>query len=182
MNSITKKVNDELIKLGASMVGFGDITELPDKCRNSLPVGISVAVKFPPAVILGISEHPTKEYKDWRTKLNGSLNIIVKSGAEILAGMGFNAIYLETGDEKIPHKTIATRAGVGWIGKCALLVTEEYGSAIRIASILTDAPLTISIPINSSKCKDSCNSCMSSCPKCSIGKSMGRWNSTGIFL
>ena len=41
----------------------------------------------------------------------------------------------------LPHKTIATRAGIGWIGKSALLVTAKYGSAIRLSSILTDTPI-----------------------------------------
>ena len=49
----------------------------------------------------------------------------------------------------LPHKTVATRAGIGWIGKSALLVTEQYGSMIRISSILTDAPLETAVPVRS---------------------------------
>lgn len=41
---------------------------------------------------------------------------------------------------EFPHKTAATRAGPGWVGKCALFITREYGSAIRRASVLTDRP------------------------------------------
>jgi epoxyqueuosine reductase len=63
----------------------------------------------------------------------------------------------------LPHKTIATRAGLGWIGKCALLVTEDYGSAIRINTILTDAPLETASPVDHSRCGD-CRLCVDSCP------------------
>ena len=63
----------------------------------------------------------------------------------------------------LPHKTVATRAGISWIGKSALLVTNEYGSALRLSSILTDAPLSISHPINKSRCGD-CMICTNACP------------------
>jgi epoxyqueuosine reductase QueG len=41
----------------------------------------------------------------------------------------------------LPHKTIAGLAGLGWIGKHNLLVTKNYGSAISMCSVLTDAPV-----------------------------------------
>jgi epoxyqueuosine reductase QueG len=65
--------------------------------------------------------------------------------------------------ELTEHKTVATRAGLGWIGKCALLVTEEYGSAVRITSVLTDAPLEVNKPVNNSNC-GTCNNCVRNCP------------------
>lgn len=64
---------------------------------------------------------------------------------------------------ELPHKTVATRAGIGWIGKSALLVTEEYGSAIRLTSILTNATLEVGRPVNISRCGD-CQICKNACP------------------
>jgi epoxyqueuosine reductase QueG len=52
---------------------------------------------------------------------------------------------------------------LGWIGKCALLVTEEYGSAVRISTVLTDAPLETSVSVDDSACGD-CALCVESCP------------------
>lgn len=63
----------------------------------------------------------------------------------------------ETLSTTLPHKTVATKAGLGWIGKCALLITEEFGSSIRLSTILTD------VPINESKCGN-CNECKKYCP------------------
>lgn len=62
-----------------------------------------------------------------------------------------------------PYKTSATRAGLGWVGKCALLVTPEYGSAVRLTAVLTDAPLVPGEPIQESRC-GSCRSCVEACP------------------
>jgi len=36
---------------------------------------------------------------------------------------------------------VAHLAGLGWIGKSCLLITPQYGPRVRLASILTDAPL-----------------------------------------
>lgn len=64
---------------------------------------------------------------------------------------------------KLPHKTVATRGGLGWIGKNCLLVTPQYGSAIRISSLLTNAPLKYDEPVNQSYC-GTCNQCVKNCP------------------
>ena len=63
----------------------------------------------------------------------------------------------------LPHKTVARLAGLGWIGKCALLVTPEFGSAIRLNSGVTDAPLDCDIPVEESRC-GRCERCVQVCP------------------
>jgi epoxyqueuosine reductase QueG len=70
-----------------------------------------------------------------------------------------------------PHKTAATRAGLGWIGKSALLITKEFGPRIRLVTILTDYPLDPNLPIEKSSCDD-CHECVDICPSQAIkGKS-----------
>jgi epoxyqueuosine reductase QueG len=175
MNDLNQKVKTELLGFGADIAGFGSLDKLPNDVRDSLPVGISVAAAYPPAVIRGIAELPTQEYHEWYEKLNERLDTIVSNGAELLRNMGYKAIaqtrkHVTTRDDALfenstalPHKTVATRAGIGWIGKCALLVTEEYGSAIRLSSVLTDAPLELAVPIDKSRCSD-CLVCTDACP------------------
>jgi len=172
MNVLSHKIKYGLLRLGADIVGFGDLGELPADVRGGLLVGISVAVVYPPEVIRGIAELPTQEYREWYDKLNERLDMIVRRGAELLRDMGYKAIaqtreYVGSGESNdnttLPHKTTATRAGIGWIGKCALLITNEYGSAIRLSSILTDAPLYMALPINKSRCGD-CMVCADACP------------------
>jgi len=172
MNDITGFIKDELLRRGADMVGVGDLRELPIEVRAGLPIGICVAVKYPAQVIRGIASLPTAEYRDWYHRLNERLDTLVTLGARTLQALGYEAVaqtraQVGTGEDilhtALPHKTVATRAGIGWIGKSALLVTEQYGSMLRISSILTDAPLDTAEPINQSRC-GGCMLCTKACP------------------
>ncbi|MCI9452892.1 MAG: epoxyqueuosine reductase [Dorea sp.] len=169
---LTRELKELLRAEGADLAGVGDLTEVPENMRHGLSVGISVAVKYPKEIIRGISELPTQEYRNWYGSLNEQLDRIVTAGADFLTKKGYQAIaktrrqvgsYDEDCITELPHKTVATRAGLGWIGKCALLVTERYGSMVRISSILTDAPLTAAKPINQSNC-GGCTACRDACP------------------
>jgi epoxyqueuosine reductase len=64
----------------------------------------------------------------------------------------------------LPHKTVATLSGSGWICKCATLVTKEVGSALRLTVVLTDAPLDCGVPITESLCNNECKVCADVCP------------------
>ena len=183
---MTDLIKTELLSLGADIVGFGDLRELPEDVRSGLPTGISVAVLYPKEVIRGIAKLPTQQYREWYDLLNERLDGIVTRGAEFLRGMGYRAVaqtreYVGSGEASdvtiLPHKTAATRAGIGWIGKSALLVTEKYGSSLRLSSILTDAPLTVSPPVNKSRCGE-CMVCAEACP---AGAVSGRLWEPGLY-
>jgi hypothetical protein len=58
MEELTATVKNALLALGADIVGFGDISELPPNVREGLPVGISIAVKYPKAVIFNHEAKP----------------------------------------------------------------------------------------------------------------------------
>jgi len=61
-------------------------------------------------------------------------------------------------------KDSAALAGIGPIGKNNLLITEKYGSQVRLRAIATKASLIIGKPIFESKfCKD-CSICIDACP------------------
>jgi epoxyqueuosine reductase QueG len=165
-------IKEKLFSHGADIVSIGDLSELPADVRYGLPIGICVAAKYPDIIIRGIADLPTKAYNNWYIKLNERLDELVTLGAEELQKQGYTAIAMtraqvgngETDDNTaLPHKTVATRAGIGWIGKSALLVTEQYGSMIRISSILTDAPLETAEAVSHSKCGD-CMICTETCP------------------
>ncbi len=170
--SISKKIREKLIAKGASLVGYADLSCIPREYTQGNDYGILIGVSKNPKVLLGINNGPTLEYYEEHKKLNRLLDELDLYTAEILRSEGFSA-YLKkektheeddhTLQTMLPHKTVATRAGVGWIGKCALLVTKEFGSALRISSVLTNAVLEAGTPIVESKCGE-CVACKEACP------------------
>lgn len=153
---------------GAERIGFADLRGAEGA---ELPYGISVAVPLPVEVVRSIADGPNETYRETYAHINARLNDIVTAGAAYLASCGYRSIALTTDvvrcDEnyctQLPHKTAAVHSGLGWIGKCALLVTREYGSAVRLSTLVTDAPLTCDEPVRQSQCGD-CMACTRACP------------------
>lgn len=91
-------------------------------------------------------------------EIDNKLNQITLEVVEFLESNNYKA---EISDNDL----IATKAGLGWIGKSGFLITKKYGSAIRLKSILTDASLEYTQPIINSSCGSMCRFCSSSCDK-----------------
>jgi len=165
-------LQDTLTKEGAFKIGFGDLTALPEEQRKGLPRGISIAVPLDLAVINRLGVGMTSEYHAEYNRSNALLKRLALLTAELLRSAGYAAIPMVGGEVEesyqehatlLPHKTVATRAGMGWIGRNAILITRERGSAVRITSVLTDAPLPVADPVNESSCGE-CGLCVRNCP------------------
>ncbi|HOK43635.1 MAG TPA: 4Fe-4S double cluster binding domain-containing protein [Thermoclostridium caenicola] len=172
MNHLSSGLRSNLLERGASLVGFADLKDFPAKDRIDFAYGVSIAVAIRPDIIRGIENGPTLAYYEEYVRLNEQLNSLAEYTADYLKGHGFEAIPQTTTRvvqdrnalrTPLPHKTVATRAGLGWIGKCALLVTKSFGSALRFTSVLTNAPLPAGIPVNASSC-GTCTRCREACP------------------
>jgi epoxyqueuosine reductase len=172
MNEICRKLKGELLNNGASLVGFADLNELPARIRDSMRFAVSIAVALDAPTIANIRGGPTPEYRSEYRRANALLSELGEIACRTLEERGYQAVAKapthvgidpKTQSTILPHKTVATRAALGWIGKCALLVTREYGSAIRISTVLTDAPLVTAVPVEHSLCGD-CALCVESCP------------------
>lgn len=153
---------------GAKLIGAADLTGI---VSNEMQTGVSVAVPIPKSIVEDLKTAPTQAYYEAYSSMNAKLDEMVSCGEEFLQDRGYRAFANTTKVVKqdahwctrLPHKTVATRAGLGWIGKNCLLVTKEYGSAVRLSSLLTNAPLPVGSPINESRC-GSCTVCVKSCP------------------
>lgn len=173
-----------LVDRGAALVACADLGPLPAELRHALPQGVSIGVALSPPVVAGIAEGPTKQYAAEYERVNELLDRLGGDCAAFLREHGFRAVAgeatvaeldQETLATPLPHKTVARLAGVGWIGKCALLVTEQYGSAVRHNTVLSDAPLPVGAPMEASRCGD-CAACVDACP---AGAPSGRhWQPT----
>ena len=181
--NLSAELKDHLLKNGATEVGYADITNLTPK--NGLNTGVVFYITYPKDIIRNMKNAPTREYVDELVSLNTRLDALGMICEEFLMDKGYNA-YAQTKKRlgtdfgkfnsfELPHKTIATKAGLGWIGKSALFTTKEYGSALRLSSVLTDASLDIGKPVLKSRC-GKCTECMDACPGGAIS---GReWNYT----
>lgn len=168
---VTEAVSDRLRAAGATVVGFADLAPLDEATRQGFPRAISFAMPLTPSIVAGITEGPTEAYAAEYARLNALLTQISQELATFIEARGWRAqARPATGDWSVAtlrapfqHKTAATLAGLGWIGKCALLVTPDFGPAVRWATVLTDAPLKTGMPIVESRCGD-CTACVEVCP------------------
>ncbi len=179
MNSVNEELERVILSLGGSKCGFGDLRDIPERPCAALPFSVTVVLALSPGIIAGIGGGPTRAYHDEYERANEKLTSIGKAVVSFLEGHGFRAELLEPSTGKFdletlsvpfPHKTAAIRAGIGWIGKNDLLVTKEFGSAFRMCTILTDAPLSAGEPVTESSC-GSCTCCVDACP---VGAPTGR--------
>jgi epoxyqueuosine reductase QueG len=168
--SLSIELKEYLQKNGATEVGFADITKFTPK--EGLNSGVVFYITYPKEIIQNMENAPTLEYVLELVDLNTRLDALGMLCEEYLIDKGYDA-YAQTKKRlgtdfgkfnsfELPHKTIATRAGLGWIGKSALFTTKEYGSALRLSSVLTNAPLDIGKPILKSKC-GKCMECKNAC-------------------
>lgn len=171
METLECKLLNRLTEMGASIIGFADLRDVENARELGYRYGISIAVALKPDIINNLHKGVTAEYEKEYLEVNNHLDKLALITSQILKEEGFmshpqivtDVTTNSNMESLIPHKTIATRAGVGWIGKCALLVTGKYGSAIRLTSILTNAELVVGTPINRSHCGE-CKRCVEKCP------------------
>ena len=167
---LSSKLKNYLLKNGASEVGFADITNFTPKI--GLNSGVVFFITYPKEIIRNMQNAPTYEYHEEMISLNAILDALGMKCEEFLIDEGYEAYaqtkkrlgtdFGESNSFELPHKTIATRAGLGWIGKSALFITLKFGSALRMSSVLTNAPLDFGMPILKSKC-GKCEMCRDAC-------------------
>ena len=146
---------------GASLVGFGDVSVVGSELTKGYPVAISLGVKYDEKIV----ENFTSMRKLFTSisDLKVPMRRLISITEDLLSkwGYGHEAMLISTlieSDKQLrelkafPHKTAATCAGLGWIGKCALLVTPEYGPRISLGTVLTAARFKTAEPIVRDRC------------------------------
>jgi epoxyqueuosine reductase QueG len=183
------KLKSIALSSGVSVFGVGNIDDLrphfdylPVDQTEGLKRGISIGVRVSDTVLKGIINAPTRHYLHHYKMLNLLLDQTSLSISLAIQNEGYNAMPIPASQivdwqkqtAHLSHKMIALRAGTGWIGRNNLLVHADYGSRIRIATVLTDIPLKIDTP-DEGGCGE-CRKCMSVCPVSAIGDTHEEWD------
>jgi epoxyqueuosine reductase len=182
-NENVQKIKSLCRQWGCSLFGVADIHSLkkdeillPPSLIDQLHFGISVAFHLSDAILEAIENHPTPLYFHHYQRVNillDTVGLIVTSTIQNLGYQGMpipasQIVDWKTQKGHLSHKHVARAAGLGWIGRNNLLVNEQFGSRLRLVTILTDLPLTIGSP--SPKDCGTCRDCLSVCPAGAISE------------
>ena len=106
-----------------------------DATGRGFPAALSWAVPMNPEIMVNIRNGPDQAYADEYARVNNRINELSVSLSAEIGNRGFRAKPLAAsartdtinikGD--FPHKTAATRAGLGWVGRHCQLVTRQFG-------------------------------------------------------
>ena len=159
--------------------------------RQNFDFGIVFALSYSKEAMSENNAGCPQRYHSELVHINDRLHKIALLTADLLIKRGYKAhartpmtvVSDEMLSTPLPHKTVGTLAGLGWIGKCALFVTEEVGSALRLAVVLTNAELECGSPVTVSRCGIGCSCCADVCPgKAVLGGSWAAGMDRGEFF
>ena len=183
---ISQIIRRHLVPADNYLYGFADLTGLLDLKFRGFNYGISIGRRLDDPIVNNIAGGPTKEYYLHYRNINEELALLSgRISAELneynidtinisptVSTEELDTTYFNTLRTDLSHKMVATRAGLGWIGKTDLLITKKFGPRLRLTSILLRDPvIPESRPLNISRC-GTCNICVEICPaKAANGKS-----------
>lgn len=182
------EIKTEMEKLarnrGADYFGVADLgravnevtTPYEAKLISKYPFAVSVGVSIIGNIVDGLSDREdyfaAKNYHFHIYQvINPRINDITLELGRLIMSKGHNALVVpasQTVDIEnltglFSHKMAASLAGLGWIGKSCLMITPNRGPRVRWGTVLTDAPMSADMPLNSKGC-GGCRICVESCP------------------
>jgi epoxyqueuosine reductase len=158
--------------------GFADLNNIIDEQFGDFQYGISIGKRLADRIVDKVRYGPTLEYYNHYRKMNVELTSLAEKISKALHSVGIETLCIEptvTTHEldtiysadlstRLSHKMVATRAGLGWIGKSDLFVSKAFGPRLRLVSLLTNRPLeSDNQPVEKSRC-GTCSVCVQKCP------------------
>ncbi len=162
------RVKDLARKSGAALVG---ITELTDELRYE---GFDTSFKYSISIAIPMDRDEMVHAPSNRACLSimhtyKDVNRVAIEVAEAIRVWGWPAhasTNLSPDAAEVLHVPTAIQAGLGQLGKHGSLITPEYGSNVRLVSVLTDIPLSVDAPMDlgvDDFCA-TCRVCETNCP------------------
>ena len=166
---LTEKIRKYCCKIGADIIGFADVKHFnkfqtynqPENYLKNSKTVIVLGLHIFDLVLDAWNINPDngKNYQFADTILEKLCNLTKDFVKEL--GYETEIISYTPG---LFLKDSAALAGIGPIGKNNLLITENFGSQVRLRALVTTAPLICGKPILESKYCKKCELCVKSCP------------------
>lgn len=180
---IAEKLDAFFADSGISLWGVADLAVLKDgfsRIGRRYARAVSFAVPMDREIMFSIENGPNAAYAREYARINDRINDLSEQLEGLLTRAGHPsraiAASVRSDPENIrgdfPHKTAATLAGIGFVGKNCQLVTRPFGPWVRLGTVLTDAPLAPASPVSRNFC-GKCTRCMEACPAGALKG--GRW-------
>lgn len=142
-----------------------------DGTGHGFPFAIAWAKVMDPHIMFSIQDGPNQTYAEEYARVNALINQLSGELTAEIRNRGYRAkplaasVRTDTVDIRgdFPHKTAATRAGLGWIGRHCQLITRNFGSWVRLGTVFTDMELPCGPPVERSFC-GRCARCVEACP------------------
>ena len=158
--------------LGADIVGFCAFDATPSAYAPNLCHALSIGVKLSDSVLKTIETAPSFVYFQHYRTANALLDQIAFRLSRKIEEYGYSALPIAASQSLgkdnpyrgvLPHKTVAVKAGLGFVGKSGLFLSEKYGGKVRLATVLTNLPVQSEAPIIENGC-GACTICKTACP------------------
>ena len=147
---------------GADFVCFVDISMLPTTMTEGYPCSVLFGKALSREYIRTLRAGLEPKHKEMNNT-ERKMDALAVKVASWLEAEGYRSVG-KLKAHQLPHKTVALRAGLGFIGKNNLLVTEKYGCALLLGKVLTNAPfVTGSESPQAPQCSE-CSRCVDACP------------------
>ena len=164
--------------LGLNFFGVADISGVKADFALSKDVisgvnsAIVIGTRLSSAVLDEIHPEPTRLYSHHYKIANTFLDLCAFRISNLIQDKGFYSLPVPASQlldwkkqtAHLSHKHLGVLAGLGWIGRNNLLVNSAAGAQLRLATVLTDMPLTADKPV-----KEDCGQCRACVVLCPAG-------------
>ena len=147
------------------------LSGVKDQDGAPFPRAISFAMPMDKTIMSTVKTGPNQAYAVEYRAVNERIDALCGALVDVIKTLGFRAetfaASLRTDPVNIrgdfPHKTAATLAGLGWVGKNCQLITRRHGPWVRLGTVFTDLTVSSGNPIEKSGC-GKCRECVDACP------------------
>jgi len=171
--NFAEELQQKLIDLGATFTGCSNVENALPESLKPLKYALTVGVRLSDFIIDQITDKPTFTYFHHYRTVNTLIDQLTLRGMLLIQEKGYYAVAVPASQTVndvedsysaiFPHKTAATMAGLGWIGKNGLFVSPKYGPRVRLGTILTNMELPVDNNTVETGCGE-CRRCVDSCP------------------